>query len=124
MSKYTDEAERAVAHYLKTDDLAEAVEIGFGPGPLIELHPGLNAEYKELLQIQYEKGNEQTRQNLTDHYENLAVDILAEELHQIAYDRCPEHFNLPTQEKHACLLYTSDAADDLLCVDLGGRRII
>mgnify|MGYP007112119093 CR=1 FL=1 len=34
-------------------------------------------------------------------------------------------------ERHAksgisapCLLYTSDAADDLLCVDLGGRRII
>src|SRR5450756_1504888 len=27
------------------------------------------------------------------------------------------------QEK-TCLLYTSDAADDLLCVDLGGRRII
>ena len=24
----------------------------------------------------------------------------------------------------ACLLYTSDAADDLLCEDLGGRRII
>ena len=24
----------------------------------------------------------------------------------------------------ACLLYTSDAADDLLCVELGGRRII
>ena len=24
----------------------------------------------------------------------------------------------------ACLLYTSDAADDLLCVDPGGRRII
>src|SRR5680860_1913451 len=24
----------------------------------------------------------------------------------------------------ACLLYTSDDADDLLCVDLGGRRII
>eukprot|EP00657_Telonema_sp_P-1_P005147 TRINITY_DN22322_c0_g1_i1.p2 TRINITY_DN22322_c0_g1~~TRINITY_DN22322_c0_g1_i1.p2 ORF type:complete len:133 (-),score=20.08 TRINITY_DN22322_c0_g1_i1:55-453(-) len=23
-----------------------------------------------------------------------------------------------------CILYTSDAADDLLCVDLGGRRII
>src|SRR5659263_764909 len=23
---------------------------------------------------------------------------------------------------HVCLLYTSDAADDLLCVDLGGRR--
>ena len=26
--------------------------------------------------------------------------------------------------KMGCLLYTSDAADDLLCVDLGGRRII
>src|SRR5428012_25435 len=25
---------------------------------------------------------------------------------------------------YLCLLYTSDAADDLLCVDLGGRRII
>ena len=23
-----------------------------------------------------------------------------------------------------CLLYTSDAADDLLCLDLGGRRTI
>ena len=23
-----------------------------------------------------------------------------------------------------CLLYTSDAADDLLCVDPGGRRIL
>src|SRR5450756_1049076 len=27
-------------------------------------------------------------------------------------------------EAQTCLLYTSDAADDLLCVDLGGRRII
>ena len=27
-------------------------------------------------------------------------------------------------EYFTCLLYTSDAADDLLCVDLGGRRII
>src|SRR5665213_2388131 len=25
-------------------------------------------------------------------------------------------------EGPSCLLYTSDAADDLLCVDLGGRR--
>ena len=28
------------------------------------------------------------------------------------------------REAYNCLLYTSDAADDLLCVDLGGRRII
>src|SRR5659263_419236 len=29
----------------------------------------------------------------------------------------------PYAWESACLLYTSDAADDLLCVDLGGRRI-
>ena len=29
-----------------------------------------------------------------------------------------------TDTLYSCLLYTSDAADDLLCVDLGGRRII
>src|SRR5680860_381555 len=28
------------------------------------------------------------------------------------------------RDYYTCLLYTSDAADDLLCVDLGGRRII
>src|SRR5450756_930137 len=32
----------------------------------------------------------------------------------------PADHSLP----YCCLLYTSDAADDLLCVDLGGRRII
>ena len=35
-------------------------------------------------------------------------------------EKLEEH---PAQPK-LCLLYTSDAADDLLCVDLGGRRII
>ena len=35
-------------------------------------------------------------------------------------------FNINTEEdpSWSCLLYTSAAADDLLCVDLGGRRII
>src|SRR5450756_188474 len=31
---------------------------------------------------------------------------------------------VPTETGVTCLLYTSDAADDLLCVDLGGRRLI
>ena len=31
---------------------------------------------------------------------------------------------VPVTVPETCLLYTSDAADDLLCVDLGGRRII
>src|SRR5680860_32313 len=30
----------------------------------------------------------------------------------------------PAALRASCLLYTSDAADDLLCVDLGGRRLI
>ena len=40
-------------------------------------------------------------------------------------DFCVEK-NIRIVEEHylGCLLYTSDAADDLLCVDLGGRRII
>src|SRR5665213_613602 len=33
-------------------------------------------------------------------------------------------FALGSHTNYSCLLYTSDAADDLLCVDLGGRRII
>src|SRR5665213_4290945 len=41
----------------------------------------------------------------------------------------PEAYHIPIMASdvsalmdHLCLLYTSDAADDLLCVDLGGRR--
>ena len=40
----------------------------------------------------------------------------------LAYGRCTG--NLGQLDIRLCLLYTSDAADDLLCVDLGGRRII
>ena len=32
--------------------------------------------------------------------------------------------NRKTYKYITCLLYTSDAADDMQCVDLGGRRII
>ena len=37
-----------------------------------------------------------------------------------------DYYLLPQFEmrRKPCLLYTSDAADDLLCVDLGGRRIL
>jgi len=31
---------------------------------------------------------------------------------------------MPQDWKGSCLLYTSEAADDMQCVDLGGRRII
>src|SRR5450756_3166575 len=41
---------------------------------------------------------------------------------QISFSNCARR--IATECIDACLLYTSDAADDLLCVDLGGRRII
>ena len=34
------------------------------------------------------------------------------------------HIGLQKKRVYSCLLYTSDAADDSLRVDLGGRRII
>src|SRR5659263_84515 len=39
-------------------------------------------------------------------------------------DYVTKPFDVPDLVSRVCLLYTSDAADDLLCVDLGGRRII
>ena len=39
-------------------------------------------------------------------------------------DRLLRRIVFPKNMYWDCLLYTSDAADDLLCVDLGGRRII
>src|SRR5680860_1860012 len=47
-------------------------------------------------------------------YADAGVDIRAGE----------EAVRLIREQVDSCLLYTSDAADDLLCVDLGGRRII
>eukprot|EP00825_Cyclidium_porcatum_P051431 TRINITY_DN9458_c0_g1_i3.p1 TRINITY_DN9458_c0_g1~~TRINITY_DN9458_c0_g1_i3.p1 ORF type:complete len:107 (+),score=34.05 TRINITY_DN9458_c0_g1_i3:106-426(+) len=41
------------------------------------------------------------------------------------YDQgCEQLFPTDFQGPTSCLLYTSDAADDMQCVDLGGRRII
>src|SRR5450756_3168713 len=49
---------------------------------------------------------------------------IAQSAHIIGYVDI-EHLNdCKTGDPIGCLLYTSDAADDLLCVDLGGRRII
>ena len=41
---------------------------------------------------------------------------------EIIRDLCIDPLGLTVTK--ACLLYTSDAADDLPCVELGGRRII
>ena len=43
----------------------------------------------------------------------------------ISFDRLFDTTDLSQRRPYnICLLYTSDAADDLLCVDLGGRRIL
>src|SRR5450756_1215111 len=55
-----------------------------------------------------------------DHAERVALEHDAAMV--IADLRRPT-YRLPSLSE-GCLLYTSDAADDLLCVDLGGRRII
>ena len=53
-------------------------------------------------------------------------DTLAEQRMEMAFTRALRNMPNPVMSwtEYTCLLYTSDAADDLLCVDLGGRRII
>src|SRR5450756_2387227 len=51
-----------------------------------------------------------------------AISAVCWEPHQLIAQ--PFRFFFLPPELCPCLLYTSDAADDLLCVDLGGRRII
>ena len=51
------------------------------------------------------------------------VETAIEAMKRGAYDYVLKPFKMD-EVIHICLLYTSDAADDLLCVDLGGRRII
>ena len=51
-------------------------------------------------------------------YENQGIDLAKNIL--ITKKNIETMLKLP----NGCLLYTSDAADDMQCVDLGGRRII
>ena len=55
--------------------------------------------------------------------------LIVKKLHAIALLKMPDMLRngrLRDMQflRSPCLLYTSDAADDLLCVDLGGRRIM
>ena len=60
-----------------------------------------------------------------DNYYKRHDELPYEERCRLNYDH-PDAFDtdLMVEQVQACLLYTSDAADDLLCVDFGGRRII
>ena len=55
----------------------------------------------------------------------IVTEVLAPQKQQAHYTgRQPTAQPCNRPPAYCCLLYTSDAADDLLCVDLGGRRII
>src|SRR5665809_38175 len=53
----------------------------------------------------------------------ISPTVDGDEPHRRAADAPPRHHLLDRRPRRGgdCLLYTSDAADDLLCVDLGGR---
>ena len=53
----------------------------------------------------------------------MAVNMKGKDLISIADLTVEEIYEIFDMSK-SCLLYTSDAADDLLCVDLGGPPII
>ena len=56
----------------------------------------------------------------TNYFKKTSIDNICWQLKKIKFDK--DSFVIVAS--NICLLYTSDAADDLLCVDLGGRRII
>eukprot|EP01017_Pseudomicrothorax_dubius_P005697 TRINITY_DN11495_c0_g1_i3.p2 TRINITY_DN11495_c0_g1~~TRINITY_DN11495_c0_g1_i3.p2 ORF type:complete len:160 (-),score=33.16 TRINITY_DN11495_c0_g1_i3:6-485(-) len=60
---------------------------------------------------QFTKENEDTARAYSNAFKELSAALI-------------EQAAKLSTECTSCLLYTSDAADDLLCVDLGGRRII
>src|SRR5450756_3220703 len=107
-------------------------------------HSVFTLHYHLILVVKYRRKalyNEAIRERLkniiyelTQKWENennteLMIEIVAQEPgidhHHILFRGTPQT-NLAkiVNSIKGCLLYTSDAADDLLCVDLGGRRII
>eukprot|EP00831_Metopus_contortus_P035562 TRINITY_DN2830_c0_g1_i2.p1 TRINITY_DN2830_c0_g1~~TRINITY_DN2830_c0_g1_i2.p1 ORF type:complete len:126 (+),score=25.70 TRINITY_DN2830_c0_g1_i2:230-607(+) len=57
-------------------------------------------------------------------YNGYAILIANRNSGSIVMGRIKYQFFNPFDQSKGCLLYTSDAADDTPCVDLGGRRII
>ena len=54
----------------------------------------------------------------------LSVLFLCQYNVYVHFDSCIKSNENSSSVFFICLLYTSDAADDMQCVDLGGRRII
>ena len=112
-----------------TSDLLDKAE---DPGKMIkQMISDLEAQKKKAkeqmtealaLQKRLERDTEKEHQEAEKWEQKaiLAVQNEKDDLAKEALTRKNEHLRRALD----CLLYTSDAADDLLCVDLGGRRII
>eukprot|EP00657_Telonema_sp_P-1_P001054 TRINITY_DN1227_c0_g1_i30.p1 TRINITY_DN1227_c0_g1~~TRINITY_DN1227_c0_g1_i30.p1 ORF type:complete len:171 (+),score=34.57 TRINITY_DN1227_c0_g1_i30:324-836(+) len=90
----------------------------------------IDKKQKEIDQMKLNLSNERVllTKELIDEREE-EIKIKEDEMLQYQQDRFGPNGDLMIQRRQLvqpihCLLYTSDAADDLLCVDLGGRRII
>ena len=77
---------------------------------------------KTAYEIQY--GLVGSEMCIRDRYTRAAGNTLTNDNDLSHYTSVHFRWIIEEDEKKDCLLYTSDAADDLLCVDLGGRRII
>ena len=55
---------------------------------------------------------------------NVVGSSIAREADATMYTWAGPEISVATTKAYSCLLYTSDAADELLCVDIGGRRSI
>ena len=81
-------------------------------------------------------------EHISDDYTKHIIVAFQQRRYPPIYPKCEKHPNqicelqckdcniflctdcLASEQHNNCLLYTSDAADDMQCVDLGGRRII
>eukprot|EP00825_Cyclidium_porcatum_P007499 TRINITY_DN13762_c0_g1_i1.p2 TRINITY_DN13762_c0_g1~~TRINITY_DN13762_c0_g1_i1.p2 ORF type:complete len:152 (-),score=46.89 TRINITY_DN13762_c0_g1_i1:82-537(-) len=92
------------------------------PGKIEELERVMPLAYKQLLDI---------RKLLENHYkdmQDIEFTIEKSKLYILQTRNGkrtgPAAVRMAVEMVEDCLLYTSDAADDMQCVDLGGRRII
>src|SRR5680860_700564 len=89
---------------------------GFGSDSFIEVISGLGIAHM-IIRIQNRPESHR------DRFERTALQITGFAFYLLVFALViTSLYNIWTGHK-PCLLYTSDAADDLLCVDLGGRRI-
>ena len=121
--------EQALRELSKTVAVFKSANMSLGVNLLIELAKQANAVLGTDFDVEI---IEKHHHNKLDAPSGTAL-MIADELcgaspvpYHYVYDRHAERRKREPTEIgiHACLLYTSDAADDLLCVDLGGTRII